>query len=181
MLPFFDLIRNIGFIRQLLILIKGGYLMKRSALMVILTAFIATTFLVACGDQKEAEKFQKKVTSADVKKEAKEAMETTKAYTLQQKEEYQKQIKAKLEEIDREIQALQAKAQSRATELKEESKAELNQAMEGLLKKKQAAAEKLNELKSASGKAWEDIKSGVDKAMDDLNKAYDQARSNFGS
>lgn len=155
--------------------------MKRTTLLIVLTVFIAMVFLVACSRQKEADKSQTKVTSADVKKEAKKAMETTKAYTLQQKEEYEKQIKAKLQKINGEIQQLQSKAQSRATELKEKGKAEFAQAMEGLHKKKQAAAEKLNELNSASGKAWEDMKSGMDEAMDELIKAYDRARSHFGS
>ena len=121
------------------------------------------------------------MTSADVKKEAKEAIETTKAYSLQQKEEYQKQMEAKLQDFDREIQSLQDKVKSGASALKEDSIAKFNQSMEELSKKKQAVAEKLNELKSESGKAWEDTKSGVDNAMDELGKAYDRARSHFGS
>ena len=51
-------------------------------------------------------------------------MQTAKEYTLQQKEEYQKQMEAKLQEIDREIQELQAKAQFSAAEMKAETKAE---------------------------------------------------------
>lgn len=127
-----------------------------------LTTFSCLAFLVACGDQKEAKKSETEVTSVDVKKEAKEAMETAKIYAHQQKEEYLQQIEAKIKEYDREMQELLAKAQSKATDLKEESKAQFNQSMEELSNKKKAAAEKLNELNSASAEAWGDIKSGMD-------------------
>ena len=153
--------------------------MRRIVLLIILTAFFGLAFLVACGDQKEAKKSETKVTSVDVKKEAKEAIETAKTYAQQQKEEYLQQIKAKMKEYDREMQELLAKAQSRATDLKEESKAQFNQSMEELRNKKQAAADKLNELNSASGVAWEYIKSGMDSSMDELTKAFDRARSHF--
>lgn len=153
--------------------------MRRIALSIMLTAFFGLAFLAACGDQKEAKKSETEVTSMDVKKEAKEAMETAKTYAQQQKEEYLQQIKAKMKGYDREMQELLAEAQSRATDLKEESKAQFNQSMEELHNKKRAAAEKLNELNSASGEAWEDIKSGMDSAMDELTKSFDRARSHF--
>ena len=153
--------------------------MRRIALFMMLTAFFGLVFLVACGDQKKAEKSETAVTSMDVKKEVKEAVETAKSYTQQQKEEYLRQIDAKIKEFDREMQELLAKAKSSASDLKEAGKAKFNQSMEELHNKKQAAADKLNELNSASGEAWEDIKSGMDSAMDELSKAFDRARSNF--
>jgi spermidine/putrescine-binding protein len=155
--------------------------MRRIALLIMLTAFLGLAFLVACGDQKEAKTSETEVTAVDVKKEAKEAMETAKTYAFKQKEEYLQQIKAKMKEYDREIQELLAKAESRATDLKEEGKAQFDQSMEALLNKKQTAAEKLNELNSASAEAWEDIKSGMDSALDELTKAFDRARSHFKS
>ena len=118
--------------------------MKRTALLIMLTAFFSLPLLLSCGDQKEAEKPKTSVTYEDVKKEAKQAMETVKDYAQEKKEEYLRQIEAKLEELDKEMQELQAKAKSSATELKEESKAEFNQSMETLSKKKQAVAEKLD-------------------------------------
>lgn len=155
--------------------------MRRKALLIMLTVFFGLAFLVACGDQKEAEKSKTKVTSMDVKKEAKEAIQTAKTYTKQQKEEYLNQLDAKIKEFDREMQELLAKTKSSAIEMKDESKEKVNQSLEELRKKKQAAAEKLNELKSSSNEAWEEIKSGMDSAIDELNKAFDRARSDFGS
>lgn len=155
--------------------------MRRKALLIMLMAFFGLAFLVACGDQKDAEKSETKVTSMDVKKEAKEAIQTAKTYTQQQKEEYLHQLDAKIKEFDREMQELLAKTKSSTIEMKDESKAKVDQSLEELRNKKQAATEKLNELKSSSSEAWEEIKSGMDSAMDELNKAFDRARSDFKS
>jgi hypothetical protein len=106
-------------------------------------------------------------------------METAKEYTQEQKEEYLRQMRAKLDEFNKEIQELQTKAASKAIGLKEASKEELSQSMKDLAEKKKAAAEKIDELKNASGNAWEDIKTGADLAMDELNKSLEQAGSHF--
>jgi biopolymer transport protein ExbD len=168
-----------AFPSDLLMKIKKEIQMKKIVVFIILAAFFGSAFLLACGDGKESEKPKVEVTSQDVKNKAKEAIETAKTYTLQQKEEYQKQMEARLQELDREIRELQAGAQSKATALKEESKAQFDQALEELRNKQQAAADKLDKLKSSSGKAWEDMKSGMDSAMGDLSKAFDKARSHF--
>ena len=153
--------------------------MKKIVALMISAAFFGSAFLLACSDGEKSEKPKVEVTSQDMKNQAKEAMDTAKTYTLQQKEEYQKQIEARLQEIDRQIKDLQTKAQSKVTDLKEESKVQFSQTLEELHNKKQAAADKLAKLESASGKAWEKMKTSVDSAMDDLSKAFDRARSHF--
>ena len=153
--------------------------MIRKALLIMLASFFSMALFFACGDQKDAEKSDTKVTYEDVKKESKEAMETAKEYTQEQKEEYLRQMRAKLDEFNKEIQELQTKAASKAIGLKEASKEELSQSMKELAEKKKAAAEKIDELKNASGNAWEDIKTGADLAMDELNKSLEQAVSHF--
>jgi hypothetical protein len=153
--------------------------MKRIAFLTALMSLFGLVFLVACSEQKEAEKPKAEVTSGDVKKEAEEAMEAASAYTQQQKEDFMRRAEAKMEEYNRQMEELTAKAQSGATELSEQSKAELNQDIEELRKKKQEFAEKLDDLKSASGQAWDDIKSGTESAMDELGQAINQASSRF--
>jgi TolA-binding protein len=153
--------------------------MKRTAVVIAMSAFFVLAFLLACGDQEEAEKPKAEVTSEDVKKETREAMETAQAYTQQQKEEYLQRMNAKLEEVNQEIQELTAKTQSQLLEMKEDAKAELNKDIEALRSRQQEMTQKLEELKSASGSAWDDIKSGMDAAMEDLNQALARARSHF--
>lgn len=155
--------------------------MRRIALLTLAAVFLGLVFMVACSDQTDSVQSGKKVTAGDVKKEAQEALESAKTYTLQQKEAYQKQVEAKLQEYNRKIQDLQKKASSSASDLTAEGKEKLDQVIENLKKKKQAAGEKLNELKSDSSKAWEAAKSGVDQALHELDKAYERVRSQFGS
>jgi hypothetical protein len=112
--------------------------MIRKALLIMLASFFSLALFFACGDQKDAEKSDTKVTYEDVKKESKEAMETAKEYTQEQKEEYLRQMRAKLDEFNKEFQELQSKVASKATDLKVDSKAKFEQSVEALAKKKQA-------------------------------------------
>jgi TolA-binding protein len=153
--------------------------MERKIIMIVLISFLSLAFLFACSDQKKSEKPKTKATHEDVKKDTNEAMNTVQNYTQQKKEEYLRQMNAKLEELENKIKELQNKAESKTSGLKEESKAKFNQSMEALNKEKQEAAEKLEELKSASGETWNDIKSGADSAMDQLSKTYEKVRSDF--
>lgn len=58
-------------------------------------------FSAGCGEKKESG-----VTGQDVKKEAREAVQTATAFTQQQKEEYQKKLEAKLKEYDQKLDKL---------------------------------------------------------------------------
>ncbi len=133
---------------------------------VVLSAWIP----VGCSQQSDTG-----VTSKDVRKEAKEALETTAAYTQQQMEEFQKQVQAELAKYDERIDELQAKAAM----LKEEVKAKFDEQIKNLREKRQVVQSKLEQLQASSGKAWEDLKTGMDAAMEDLEKSYQDAVSHF--
>jgi len=162
-------------------IVKGENKMTRKIMFMLLISFFSLALLSACSGENKADKSETDVTYSDVKKGTKEAMETAKDYTQKQKEEYLRQMNAKLEEFEKEIQDLQEKASSKASELKEASKEKFNQSMEALTEKKEAAAEKLEELKNASAEKWDDVKAGVDSAMDELDKTFEQIRSKFSS
>jgi len=115
------------------------------------------------------------VSGEDVKKETKEALETTKEYTVQQKEEFQKKMRAELDRMQTQIDHLTAKAHR----AKKETQVELNHAIEELQGKKDAAGKKMKELESATGKAWGDVKSGLNATMEELEKSYKRARARF--
>jgi len=115
------------------------------------------------------------VSAEDVKKETKEALGAAKELTVQQKEEFQKKMRDKLDRIQREIDRLVFKA----NQAKKETRAELNKVIGELQKKKDAIAKKLQELESASGKAWNDLKSGLNASMEELEKSYKRAQSRF--
>jgi TolA-binding protein len=145
--------------------------MNRFISILLLTLFVSVGLWAGCGEKKET-----KVTSTDVKKEVKEAVNTARAYTQQQKEDYQKQIEGKIRDYDQKLEELKVKAK----EVKGETKAEFNRQMDQLRKKKEEASQKLKEMKSATGQAWEDLKSGAEAALDDLEKTFNQMVKRFG-
>jgi TolA-binding protein len=133
-------------------------------------------FLSACGKQdKPVVEEQTEVSIETVKEETKEALEAAKAYTLQQKQEYQEKAEAKLDEIDITI----AQLKGRAEKASDEAKTKLDAQVEELQKKQEAAREKLQELESAGAEKWEDLKSDMDAAIDDLANFIDELLPSF--
>jgi hypothetical protein len=125
---------------------------------------------LAVAGQKKAD-----VSAEDVKKETKEALGAAKELTVQQKEEFQKKMRAELDRMQKEIDRLAFKT----NQAKIETQAELDKAVKELQKKKDATAKKLQDLESASGKAWGDLKSGLNASMEELEKSYKRAQSRF--
>jgi len=141
---------------------------------------LAVTFLVpwalsGCGDKDQPQSKSGTVSSDDVKKEAKEAYEATKAYTQEQMQAVRKQMETKLDEYGKEIDQLQAKAEK----LEGDAKAKTEQQLAALRQKRDAVAEKVKELGSSSGSAWRELKSGIDAAMEELANAYKKAVAEF--
>jgi hypothetical protein len=145
--------------------------------MKLLLLLIAVVVLLGPARDKQAVAAETKpdVSAQDVKKETKEALEATKEYTVQQKKDFQKEMRVKLDRVQEEIDRLTAKAKH----AKKEAQAELNEEIEELRKKKDAAGKYLEKLESASGKAWSDLRSSLNTIMEDLEKSYKRALSRF--
>ncbi len=114
-------------------------------------------------------------TADEVTKQAQQALDTAKEYTLQQKQEYQKKMESELAELSKRIDELKGKAKT----AKQEAAAKLEGTIAELKKKQEAAEKQLPEVGSATSKAWVEVKAGADKAMDELKKAYESAKSHF--
>lgn len=140
--------------------------------------FVATTlalFLPGCGGQGEAPEKTTAVTDEDVKKETTEALQTTQTFLAQQKEEYEKQMGAKLDEFEGRIEDLRAKAEAETAE----AKTELKEALEELNRKQEAAEKELDKLEAAAIEGWEKMKEGTDSAIEELEKAYERVVARF--
>jgi archaellum component FlaC len=147
--------------------------MKRFGL-IMMAAYLLV--FAGCGSQEDPGKSKlPQVTQDQVKQKTGAALESVKKYTLQQKEEYQKEISAELDELQKKIDALKSKAQAAASE----ARAKLNEEIADLQKKAEDLKKKLSGLGTATGNAWEDLKSEVDKGIDELNKSYEKVRSNY--
>ena len=89
--------------------------------------------------------------------------------------EYQREVENTLSELDRSIEALQAKADTVA----EESKAEFSAMLRDLQGKRAEARAQLEKLKAAGANAWQDMRAEVDETVEDLQATYNRTVSRF--
>jgi hypothetical protein len=159
--------------------------MKSRAFAMVWTALFGMALLFACGEKKESQapvsgnQSKMETTAKGVTQGTKEAMETVKNFTADQKEQYIKMINAKLEEYDQKIDDLMTNAASKASELKGQDKDNWEKSVATLGEKQDAFALKIDELKSADSDKWESSKSGVDSAFKELSDAYNETLSQF--
>ena len=125
-------------------------------------------------DKTDAVKGQK-VTSEDVRRDAGQAVKTAVDYSQQAKEDFQKNLDARLNELDAKIVKLREKGHN----LKDKAKANWDQKMAELETKREAARAKLTEVGHASAEAWKDVQKGAQSAYDDLDKAFRDAAKEF--
>jgi chromosome segregation ATPase len=140
-----------------------------------ITLLLALGTFPGCGEKEQSQGKSETVSKEDVKKEAMEAYDTSKAYTQEQMQTFREQTESSLAEYKKEIDQLAAKAEK----LEGEAKAKAEQQMATLRQKRDELSEKLKELSSASGNAWAQLKSGIDAAMNDLGSAYKKAAAEF--
>jgi TolA-binding protein len=77
-----------------------------------LTLLLALGALPGCGEKDQSQSKSSTVSKEDVKKEAKEAYDTTKAYTQEQMQAFREQTETRLAEYKKEIDQLQSKVES---------------------------------------------------------------------
>lgn len=91
------------------------------------------------------------------------------------KEDYQQQLTARLDQMDAEIKALQARAEVAKADANVEAKSQIDD----LQDKRDKARKKLEQLRGSADEAWDDIKAGADSAWENLNTAFKNARKRF--
>lgn len=97
------------------------------------------------------------------------------ADTKQTREEYQKDMEARLSALGAELDKLKA----RANEVGAGAREQYEERMAALRSQMANAQEHLRELQQSSGEAWDSLKSGFEKAWNDLQQAVAQARERF--
>lgn len=141
--------------------------------MMLMAALVAVT---GCGEKEEPQsKAEEGVSKEEVKQEAKEAYEATKAYTQEQVQAFRQATEAKLAEYDQKIDQLQESAEK----LGGDAKVKAEQQLAALRRKRDAVSEQMEELVDSGGSAWDQLKSGIDAAMEDLVDAYNNAVAEF--
>ncbi|MBK7861512.1 MAG: hypothetical protein IPJ65_23435 [Archangiaceae bacterium] len=102
---------------------------------------------------------------AKVKKEAGEAVDATKDYATEKKDEF-------VARIDTKLKALKADV----NDMKEKTKDSADATVKDLEARQKKADEKLTEVKKAGGKAWSSLKGGVEGAVNELEKGVQSAK-----
>ena len=145
--------------------------MLRGFCVVMLAGFVAA---VGC-ERKPADRTPGRVTSDDVRRDAGQAVNTAVEFSQQTKEEFQKNLDARLKNMDAEI----AKLREKGRDLKDEAKTNWDRKLADLETKRDAARAKLAEVGHSSAEAWKDVQKGAQSAWDELDKAFRDASREF--
>src|SRR5689334_20294663 len=94
---------------------------------------------------------------------------------MDNKTDFVAKTEKQLAELNRKIDALQARIATAPRELK----AKYDESSQELQKKRQAVVEKLATLNKASGEAWKDLKLGLETAWNDLNSTWNKMKSRY--
>lgn len=108
-----------------------------------------------------------------ITKEAKETLEATKQYTIEQKETFQRKAQEELAVVQKQINQLRGKGH----EVSAAARAELQKSIDELEKKKDAAKHELEQLRMVTDSKWAAMKTNVNSALEDLKSSYQKALS----
>jgi len=130
-------------------------------ILVYLLAASVVIAMSACGENEDTG-------TQSVKEEAKEAVEATKDYAAEKKDEFTNQLEEQLNGLEGDMAALQDKAQELSGEAKDSIQTQLND----LQDEKAAVQEKFEELQQSSQDNWDEMKKELDQAWQDLQQQY---------
>ena len=108
-----------------------------------------------------------------ITKEARETLDATKQYTIDQKEAFQRKAHEELAVVQKQISALREKGH----EVSASTRAELQKSIDELEKKKKAAKHELDQLKAVTDSKWAAMNAKVNAALEDLKSSYQKAVS----
>ncbi len=108
-----------------------------------------------------------------ITKEAKETLEATKQYTMEQKEAFQRKAHEELAVIQKQISALREKGH----DVSAATRAELQKSIDELERKKDAAKHELEELRAVTDSRWAAMKADVNSALEEVRRSYQKALS----
>lgn len=128
--------------------------------------------LTASAAEKTEEGAPPRPGSADLRKEAGEAIGAAAAKAGQERDEFVGKAQKEMAELNEKMAELRKKA----NKLGGEAKARLERQIQNLEPELKAAEQKLADLKSATGEKWEELKAGVSGAIDRLKQSMQKTR-----
>ncbi|HTA28853.1 MAG TPA: hypothetical protein VK731_00135 [Candidatus Cybelea sp.] len=131
---------------------------------------------VGCNRDKDTLPDQQ-VTGQDVKDKYKDALKTTRDYTVQSKDEFMAATDKQIKDLDARIDGLSQKSAN----LKDDAKAQADKALATLRADRDVLAKKYDDMKQSSQDTWDKTKASFQAAWADVEKAYDDAKAKFSS
>lgn len=133
-------------------------------------AILLGTSLAAFGCSKEEQANSSRVSAEDVRKDTRQAVDTTAQFIEQEKDEFVRAAQRELEQLRDRLAMLKSQAQSATGEARDKLDAQAAQ----LEQQWQAAEAKLAELKAASAEEWRETKEVLAQQIDRLKQSFDQ-------
>lgn len=125
--------------------------------------------------------FGGKTSKMEVKKEIKEATETIKKYSIEQRDEAVKSTKSTLDKMDKRIDQMESDLNKKWKTMTESAREQKQESIHALKKKRNEVAEWYGGLKHGSANAWEEIKKGFSNAYEALGVAVNKAEKEFSN
>ena len=138
-------------------------------------AIVMLFSLVGCYEESDSTGTARDVDALDVRREASEAIGAAGAFAQSTVEQYRQSMRSSIEEADRDIERLKARAAS----MTGDAKAEADNVIRNLSEQRDTLAQRLDDLRADSADAWQEIKRGLDRAWTDLNEARKSALDRF--
>jgi predicted nuclease with TOPRIM domain len=144
--------------------------------------YLALLFAVVMGCDRSAPKEQgpagaggSEVSAEEVKRKAGEALTAAGRYASQERDEYVRRARVRLDELEKQAEELR----KRAGEMKETASAELREKLDRLEAQRKELRKDLETLESASADAWTDVQARFESALTHLEQSFQRAVSRF--
>ncbi|MFZ1501712.1 MAG: hypothetical protein WAS50_01055 [Nitrospira sp.] len=140
---------------------------KTLALLCLLVGCLTVSVWAAPPDQPPSS------TADKVIRDTKEAVESTKQYTREQKDSFLQAVQAELGDLQIKMTELQKKTSVASAE----ARTELQKAIQDLEHRKNEARKRFDELNASTSSAWSKMKDGLNESLEDLKKSYRETLS----
>lgn len=122
-----------------------------------------------------------KTTSKDVKQETKEALQTIKSYSFEQRDKAVKEVKTVLNDLDGRIDRMQSRVEQKWDQMDQSSRELERNRLKALREKRNKLSEWYGGLQHSSAGAWKHVKEGFIEGYESVASAFDKAEDEFSS
>ena len=129
----------------------------------------------AIAGAKESSAMQQDVTMDKVQMKISKAFDAVANYSVEQRDEAVKSISASLNEIDQEIELLEARARDQWGDMSEEARGKASKALRNVRQQRNVLGEKFGALQEGADSAWDNLKAGIADAWKSLKTAWQDA------